>query len=454
MERELNVNDEVILDIKRLGINGEGIAYYKKLAVFVKGAIPGEGVNVRITDMKKNMAFGEVVEFKHKSEYRCDVKCPYFEKCGGCQTLHIDYNKMLEFKRDLIIEAINRYTKLNPRSFEIKPTIPSDNQFGYRNKSSLPLKVVRGSATVGLIQPNSNVVVGIDSCLNHHDIVNRINKEVCKIIDECHISIYDPKEDKGILKNVVVRVSHFNNEAQVTYIVTDKKANLKELAKKTMTVNNVVSVYMSLNNDDDVLLFGQTKKLEGKDTILENIGKYKFELSPDTFFQLNPLQTEKLYEEVRKASKLSLKETVLDLYCGVGTIGIYLSAMSKKIIGIEQNEVSIENAKTNAVINKVKNASFYAGKVVDMLPKIIKDENIDVVVCDPPRLGLGDYVAKTLSNSGINKIIYVSCNPSTMAKDLAILSNNYQVKSIQPVDMFPNTSLCECVVSLSLKKVK
>lgn len=321
METELRVNDEVILDIKRLGINGEGIAYYKKLAIFVKGAIPGEGVNVRITDVKKNMAFGEVIEFKHKSEYRCDVKCPYFEKCGGCQTLHIDYNKMLEFKRDLIIEAINRYTKLNPRSFEIKPTIPSDNQFGYRNKSSLPLKVVKGSTTVGLIQPNSNVVIGIDSCLNHNEIVNRINKEVCKLIDECHISIYDPKENKGILKNIVVRVSHFNNEAQVTYIVTDKKANLKELAKKTMSVSNVVSVYMSLNNEDDILLFGQTKKLEGKDTILEKIGKYKFELCPDTFFQLNPLQTEKLYEEVRKASKLSLKETVLDLYCGVGTIG-------------------------------------------------------------------------------------------------------------------------------------
>lgn len=450
MQTELKVNDEVIVDIKRLGINGEGIAYYKKLAIFVKNALPGEGVNVRITNIKKNMAFAEVIDFKHTAAFRVTPKCPYYEACGGCQTLHIDYQKMLEFKRDGVIEAITRYTKLNPRSFEIKPTIGANNQWGYRFKSALPLKVVKAKTTVGLIAPNSNVIVGIDSCLNQNDIVNNLNKKICELIDECHISVYDPKQNKGILKSLVVRVSHFNKEAQVTFVVTDKKANLRELAKKTMELEHVVSVFMSYNEEDSALIFGQTKKLEGKDTITETIGKYKFELGPDTFFQLNPVQTEKLYDVVKKAAKLSMKETVLDLYCGVGTIGIYLSGLAKRIIGIEQNEISIENAKTNVVINKVRNAEFKAGKVLELLPQTLREEAVDVLVCDPPRLGLGEYVAKTIAGSGIKRIIYVSCNPATLAKDLAILSNNYQVNSIQPVDMFPNTSSTETVALLTL----
>ena len=218
-----------------------------------------------------------------------------------------------------------------------------------------------------------------------------------------------------------------------------------------MELEHVVSVFMSYNEEDSVLIFGQTKKLEGKDTITETIGKYKFELGPDTFFQLNPVQTEKLYDVVKKAAKLSMKETVLDLYCGVGTIGIYLSGLAKRIIGIEQNEISIENAKTNAVINKVRNAEFKAGKVLELLPQTLREEAVDVLVCDPPRLGLGEYVAKTIAGSGIKRIIYVSCNPATLAKDLAILSNNYQVNSIQPVDMFPNTSSTETVSLLIIK---
>lgn len=276
------------------------------------------------------MAFAEVIDFKHTAAFRVTPKCPYYEACGGCQTLHIDYQKMLEFKRDGVIEAITRYTKLNPRSFEIKPTIGANNQWGYRFKSALPLKVVKAKTTVGLIAPNSNVIVGIDSCLNQNDIVNNLNKKICELIDECHISVYDPKQNKGILKSLVVRVSHFNKEAQVTFVVTDKKANLRELAKKTMELEHVVSVFMSYNEEDSVLIFGQTKKLEGKDTITETIGKYKFELGPDTFFQLNPVQTEKLYDVVKKAAKLSMKETVLDLYCGVGTIGfIYLDLLKE-----------------------------------------------------------------------------------------------------------------------------
>lgn len=452
LQTELKENDEVIVDIKRLGINGEGIAFYKKLAVFVDNALPGEGVNVKITKMLNKMAYASVLDYKHKSEFRCEPKCVHYETCGACQTMHCDYEKMLEYKRELVVEAISRYTKLNPRSFEIKKTIGMSNPYGYRYKSSLPLKTLNGKTKVGLIKPDTNVVTTIDNCLNQNEIVNKINNEICKLIDEQKIEVYDPKENKGILKYVVVRVSHYTKEAQVTLVVTKKGFNLKKLASSIMKIEHVVSVFESVNDGSDVSIFGLTSKLEGKDTILENIGAYKFELGPDTFFQLNPVQTENLYEVIKKVSKLSHKETVLDLYCGVGTIGIYLSKLAKKVIGVEANEVSIENAKTNAVINKVSNAFFYAGRVDEILPKLIRENNIDILVCDPPRTGLEEYVCKTILKSDIKKLVYVSCNPATLAKDIDILSSKYNVKSIQPVDMFPGTSHVESITLLELKK--
>ncbi len=450
MQTDLRENDEIIVDIKRLGINGEGIAFYKKLAIFVEGALPGEGVNVKITKILKNMAFAEVIDFKHISKDRVEPKCGYYEKCGACQVMHVNYNKMLEYKRELVIESIARYTKLNPRSFEIHKTIGMDNPYGYRFKSSLPLRH-NEKTSVGIIKANTNIVVPIDFCLNQNDIINNINKEVCKLIDKFGIEVYDHKENKGLIRYIVVRVSHYNKEAQVTLVVSKKGFNLKPIAKEIMKISHVVGVFESYNDGEGVSIFGTTKKLDGKDTITETIGSYKFELGPDTFFQLNPIQTEKLYEVVKKATKLSMKETVLDLYCGVGTIGIYLSKFAKEIIGIETNEISIENAKTNAVINKVRNASFYAGSVDDILPKVLREKQVDVLVCDPPRTGLGEYVAKTIVKSQAKQVVYVSCNPATLAKDLAILSEKYHVKWIQPVDMFPNTSHVECVCSLSLK---
>lgn len=450
MQTDLRENDEVIVDIKRLGINGEGIAFYKKLAIFVEGALPGEGVNVRITKILKNMAFAEVIDFKHTSPSRVEPKCSYYGKCGGCQVMHVDYQKMLEYKRELVLEAITRYTKLNPRSFETFKTMGMESPYGYRFKSSLPLR--RDEVTsVGMIKANTNIVVPINSCLNQNDIINNINKEVCKLIDKLGIEVYDHKENKGLIRYVVVRVSHFNKDAQVTLVVSKKETNLKPLAKAIMNIEHVVSVFESYNDGDGVSIFGTTKKLEGKDTITETIGSYKFELGPDTFFQLNPVQTEKLYEVVKKAAKLSMKETVLDLYCGVGTIGLYLSKLAKEIVGVEVNEVSIENAKTNAVINKVRNASFFAGSVDEVLPKVLREKPADVLVCDPPRTGLGEYVCKTILKNEIKRVVYVSCNPATLAKDLAILSEKYKVNWIQPVDMFPNSSHVESIVLLTHK---
>ena len=454
-QTELKVGQEVIVDIKRLGINGEGIAFYKKLAVFVNNAIPGEGINVKITKIDNKMAFAEVVNFKHQSESRCEPACPYYKDCGACQTMHIKYDKMCEFKREMVKEAIDRYTKLNSRSFEIKPTYKMENPFNYRFKSQLTATSRFDKIELGLMRPESNVVTPIKNCLTQNEIINDINNKVKDILNKYDLTAYDAKTQKGDIRNVVVRLSHFNKEAQVTIVYSYKHLDekLAKIAKEIINIEHVVSVAKSYHDqfDDGLVIQKECVILEGKKTIVENIGKYKFELSPESFFQLNPVQTEKLYDFAVKAAKLSHKETVLDLYCGAGTIGIYMSNLAKRIIGVEVNKQAVENAKFNAKSNKVKNAEYYAGTVKEVLPELAKKNiNIDVLVCDPPRMGLGADVCNTILENEFKRIVYVSCNPATLAKDINILSKKYNVNYIQPIDMFGFTSHCETVALLTL----
>ena len=453
----LEVGQELIVEIKRLGINGEGIAFYKRLAIFIPNGIPGELCKVKIESLSQKLATASIIEIERKSEYRVNPSCPYYSKCGACQTSHIDYKKMGEFKRESVIEAIQRYTDINPRSFEIKPTILMDNPYGYRYKASLPVRKFNEKATLGLYNSDTKELTYIDSCLIQNEMINNINQEILKYIDELHITPYIEQYRRGEIKYIVTRVSHFNKEAQVTFITHDKTPKIFELAKKVINIKGVVSVYESINDSiKEGIIFGDNiKKLEGKDVIVENIGKYKYELLPNAFFQLNPIQTEKLYECILKAAKLSFKETVLDAYCGAGTIGIYLSKLAKEVIGIEKIKEAVENANNNALLNKVKNAKFYQGDVLELLPKMIKDgKTFDVIVCDPPRTGLGSDLCDVIVNAKINRMIYVSCNPSTLAKDLNRLTEIYNIKYIQPVDQFPFTSHVECVTLLYRKDAK
>ena len=447
----INIGDKLKLTIKRLGINGEGIAYYNKLVIFVDGALPGELCELEITEAREKMAYAKLLEVITPSKFRVEPKCKYYGRCGGCNTMHINYEKMGEYKRNLVIEALERYTDLNTRSFEIKPTMLMSNPFGYRFKSQLPVRDFNGKSTVGLYSVDGKDVIYIDSCMNHTDIINNINKNILSLADELNITPYLEKYRRGILKHIVVRVSHLTKEVQVTLVIHEKSPKIFELAKKIVNIPGVVSVYESLNEDNkDAEIFGDNLKLiEGKKTILEGIGKYKFELLPNAFFQLNPSQTEKLYEVALKAAKLSFKETVLDAFCGVGTIGLYFSHNAKEVIGIESNKEAIDNANNNAKINKVKNASFICGDVYESLKKI--DKKFDVIVCDPPRTGLGANLCEAFLDSNAKRIIYISCNPATLAKDLNILSNKYNINSIQPVDMFPNTSHVETICVLTKK---
>ncbi len=448
----LNVGDNISVEIKRLGINGEGIGYYNRLAIFIPGGIPGERCDVEITSVSEKMAYAKIIDIKNVSKDRCEPKCKYYNRCGGCNTMHINYNKMGDFKRDRVIESITRYTDLNPRSFEVKKTVLMQNPYNYRFKASLPVRKFNDNATVGLYSVDGKEVIYIDGCMNQADQINNINKKILALMDKLNVVPYIEKYKRGEVKYIVTRVSHFNKEAQVTFVIGEKTPKIKELAKEVIKIDSVVSVFESFaDGEGDSLIFGSDiKLLEGKKTILESIGKYKFELLPTAFFQLNPIQTEVLYEHVLKACKLSFKERVLDAYCGVGTIGIYLAHNASEVIGIEYNKEAVENANNNAQLNKIKNAKFLQGDVVELLPHMIKEGNqFDVIVADPPRVGLGSELCEAILESGAKRFIYVSCNPATLAKDLNILTKKYNVNSIEPFDMFPNTSHVETICLLN-----
>lgn len=448
--------DTFILDIKRLGINGEGIGFYNKLAIFVDGALPNEGHEIEITKLDKKMAFGKTLNIKRVSEYRREAECPYFLECGGCATMHIDYNQMLKYKRDILIEALNRYTRLNTRSFEIKPTVASKHTLGYRNKSQLPVKKYEGNTHVCMIKARSNDLLPIKECIVTNPLINRLNKEILEIVDELGISPYIYKFNRGVLKHLVIRVNK-NNEALVCFVCYEKNAKLRELAERVIKLEGVKSVYENFNTSlkQGVIFGNETNHLEGDKYIIETLGSIKYQIYPTTFFQLNSYQAEEMLNIVLKACKLSRNEVILDAYCGVGAFGLYLAKMAKEVIGIEYNKSSVEAANENAKLNKISNAKFYQGDAASLLPKMINDgKTFDVVVVDPPRVGLGPEFIQSILSTEVKRVIYVSCNPATLAKDLELLNEKYNVNSITPIDMFPQTPLIESVTILTLKNKK
>jgi len=448
MEHNLQVDDELFVDIKRLGINGEGIAFYKKLTIFVKDALPKENVFVKITKVNNKYANAEIKELKVASKDRCNHFCEYYTKCGGCSLQHLSYEASGALKRDILMESISRYTSLNPRSFEIKPTILMKNPMEYRAKANLPARIGEHGTVFGLYAPNSTKFVRVKKCYVQDERINEIALSCGKALDSLAISAYDLKNEKGFVKFIVVRISKYSGDAQVTYILNRKPNHLDELGKLTLKITNVVSVYYSINDvADETNIFGkEINKIAGEDFIIEAIGDLKYELYPNSFFQLNPSQTEILYEEVKKACKLSKKENVIDAYCGVGTIGLYLAKYAKEVVGIESNKQAIINANENADLNGITNCRFIEGDASNVLPYLAKDRFIpDIMIFDPPRSGLSDEVKKTVLKVLPRRIVYVSCNPSTLAKDLESLKNNYSISYIQPVDMFPFTSHVESV---------
>jgi len=443
------------LTIKRLGINGEGVGYFKKQVVFVPGALPGEEVVVEATKINPKFAEAKVKKIRIKSPNRVQPLCPVYEQCGGCQLQHLNYDQQLKEKRDIVIQSLERHTKGNISKLDIRETIGMEDPWGYRNKSSFQVKAMDGKVLAGLYGLNSHQLINIEECAVQHSQTNEATSAVKRILEELKIPIYNEKSRKGIVRTIVTRVGIQTGELQIVLITTQKELPkmdtiIHEIQKR---LPNVKSIVQNINGQKTSLIFGEeTLPLAGEEFIQETLGDLQFELSARTFFQLNPVQTVKLYNEVKKAAALTGQEKVVDAYCGVGTIGLWLADQAGEVRGMDVIPESIEDAKKNAKRQGLNNTKYVPGKAEEVLPKWVKKGwKPDVIVVDPPRTGLEGQLIQTILQAEPKKLIYISCNPSTLAKDIQTLSAKYEVKYIQPVDMFPHTAHVECCSLLVLK---
>ncbi|KAB2336126.1 23S rRNA (uracil(1939)-C(5))-methyltransferase RlmD [Cytobacillus depressus] len=453
---KLKLNQTFPLTIKRLGINGEGVGYFKKQVVFVPGALPGEEVVVEATKVNPKFAEGKIKKIRKKSEHRIQPPCPIYEQCGGCQLQHLQYSQQLKEKRDIVIQSLERHTKLNLDQINIKETIGMDDPWNYRNKSQFQVGLNDGKVLAGLYGMNSHRLINIDQCAVQHPQTTKATVTVKRILQDLKIPIYNEKTRKGLIRTIVIRVGIQTGELQIVLITTKKELPKKDLIIQEIKkrLPEVKSIIQNINGQKTSLIFGEeTVNLEGNDFIQETLGDLSFELSARTFFQLNPEQTVKLYNEVKKAAGLTGKEKVADAYCGVGTIGLWVADQAAEIRGMDIIPESIEDAKKNAARHGIKHAKYVAGKAEVLLPKWVKDGwRPDVIIVDPPRTGLDEQLLKTILKVKPKKVVYVSCNPSTLAKDINVLGSSYKVEMIQPVDMFPQTAHVECISQLILKK--
>ncbi|MDM5226923.1 23S rRNA (uracil(1939)-C(5))-methyltransferase RlmD [Cytobacillus sp. NJ13] len=452
---KLKLKQTFPLTIKRLGINGEGVGYFKRQVVFVPGALPGEEIVAEATKVNPKFSEAKIKKIRKKSEFRVQPPCPVYHECGGCQLQHLRYDQQLKEKRDIIIQALERHTKLNPEKLDIKETIGMEEPWSYRNKSQFQVGQKDGKVLAGLYGMNSHRLINIEHCAVQHPKTTRATETVKRILQDLRIPIYNERSRKGIVRTIVARVGIQTGELQVVLITTQKELPKKEviIEKIKTELPEVKSIIQNVNGEKTSLIFGQeTMNLDGSDFIQETLGDLQFELSARTFFQLNPEQTVKLYNEVKRAAALTGKEKVADAYCGVGTIGLWVADQAAEIRGMDIIRESIEDAKKNAARHGIKHAQYVVGKAEEWLPKWTKEGwKPDVIIVDPPRTGLDQQLLKTILKVQPKKVIYVSCNPSTLAKDISVLGSKYKVNGIQPVDMFPQTAHVEAVALIELK---
>ena len=449
---ELRENQKVLLTIKRMGINGEGIAYYKKKAVFIPGAITGEVVDVLITKVLPTYAYGEIVTIKNKSEDRITPRCPYYGKCGGCQLQHTSYEFQLDFKKEIVAETMERFYEGNLEKVEILNTIGMDNPWEYRNKTQLPTRHDGEKVVVGMYEHDSNHLVYIDKCLIEEKGIQELMEKILDYLTKANINVYNPRFRQGNLRYIVLRGFKETGSYQVTFVLMKYEERILKILKDVIKLDKrIKSVNYSINDDvKSIEILGKEVRLiNGKEKIDGKLGSLDFAISPSAFFQLNTSQTIVIYDEVVKAMAPTGEENVLDLYCGIGSIGLYLAKSVKEVRGIDINKDGINDANEFAKNNKITNATFYSGNILKLLDKFKSDGFIpDVVVVDPPRKGMDLQLINYLQKSRIKKIVYVSCNPATLVKNLNHLQKSYAIKYIQPIDVFSQTSNIECVCSL------
>ncbi|MBR3162848.1 MAG: 23S rRNA (uracil(1939)-C(5))-methyltransferase RlmD [Clostridia bacterium] len=447
-------NKEYIVDIIDNGFEGEGIAKIDDFTIFIKGAIKGEKVKILIVKVLSSYAYGKIIEIIEKSEHRTVEECLTYKRCGGCNLRHIDYKETLKIKQNAVQSLVNKTLK---NKVTVEETLGMEKPYYYRNKLQYPVGLnSNGEPVMGAFANRTHEIIPVEKCLIQNETAQEVAKEVFEFIKENHISIYNEKTGKGLIRHIIIKIGIKTNEVMCIIVINGSRMPKEnELVKHILSkFENVKSIIKNINTKNtNVILGNENINLHGNGYIQDVLGKYKFNISPMSFYQVNPLQAEKLYKIGIEGANLNKTDVVFDLYCGIGTISLFMAEYVKKVYGVEIVKEAIDMAKENAKINSINNAEFIDGDVEKVLDDLIKKQKItpDVVMVDPPRKGLDNTSINNILKIKPERIIYISCNPATLVRDLSKFEEAYEIQRIKPVDMFPYTSHVECVALISLK---
>ena len=455
MEAPIKKNQEYIVDIIDNGFEGEGIAKIDNFTIFVPNSIKGEKVKVLIVKVLSSHAFGKVLEIIKKSEYRTESDCGTYKRCGGCNLRHIKYEQTLKMKQNAVQNLVNKTLKSKIR---VQETLGMENPYFYRNKAQYPVGIDKnGKPVMGVFANRTHEIIPIQKCFIQNEKSEKLAKFVFEWIVKNNISIYDEKTGKGLVRHIVTKIGIKTNEVMCVLVINGnsipkEQKLVKEILKNFPQVKTIVKNINTKNTN--VIMGRENANLYGNGYIEDILGEYKFKISPLSFYQVNPVQAEKLYNLGVEAAKIDKDDIVFDLYCGIGTISLFMAKYAKKVYGIEIVEDAVKDAKENALNNGVDNVEFLAGDVEDVLDDLMNEKGVvpDVVMVDPPRKGLDNRSIDNILKIHPKKVVYISCNPATLVRDLAKFEELYELKSIKPVDMFPFTSHVECVAVLQLKR--
>ena len=456
-------NKQYIVTILDNGFEGEGIAKIEGYTIFVQGAIKGEICKILIVKTTSSHAFGKLLELIKKSPARVIQDCATYQRCGGCSLRHINYQTTLEMKQNMVQNLIH---KTLGNKIQVEQTIGMENPYHYRNKAQYPMGLGKNNEPiVGVFAKRTHEIIPMENCQIQNPVSEWLAKIILQLVKQEKISVYEEATGLGLLRHIVVKIGMKTKQVMCILVINGvelpqeqkivkeilKRFGESGIAKQGYQIKTIIK--NSNMKNTNVILGSKNDVLYGDGYIYDQLGKYTFKISPLSFYQTNPSQTEILYQKAIEYANLKGDEILLDLYCGIGTIGIFASSKVSKVYGIEIVEQAIEDAKENARLNQVENIEFLCGDVEDTLEQVLEKSKIpDVIFVDPPRRGVDAITIQNILSVGPKKIIYISCNPATMVRDLKLLEEKYEVKKIQPVDMFPFTSHVECVSVLEVKE--
>ncbi len=448
-------DDVIEVKIEDMGVDGEGIGKADGITLFIKDAVIGDVVQAKIMKMKKSYGYARLLEVLTPSPYRVEPKCPVSRPCGGCQLQALSYDKQLEFKENKVRNNLKRIGGFT--DIPMEPIAGMKEPYHYRNKAQFPIgRDKEGKLTAGFYAARTHSLIPVDECYLGAKINEPILGKILQIMEQEHIEPYDEKTHTGLVRHILIRFGFTTKEIMVCFILNGKKLPKQEKFIAALTeIPGMTSISVNRNEKDTNVIMGEkTITIWGSDYITDYIGDIKYQISPQSFYQVNPAQTKVLYEKALEYAGLTGTETVWDLYCGIGTISLFLAQKAKKVFGVEIVPQAIADAKKNAALNDITNVDFFVGKAEEVYPSYVSEHKeeakAEVIVVDPPRKGCEESLLSTIVSMAPERIVYVSCDSATLARDLKYLcGHGYELKRVQAVDQFCQTGHCETVVLLS-----